>query len=177
MGLEDDYDREASDLHRKWVGRVERFLIGMGCDHGLAEEITNDAFLSARRHWHHVRTLDAPEGYVFKIARRERGKRQKVYDKSAKDLCPDPSGPLPNLDDGFTQKIADREMVRQALQTLAPRVREAVILRDVLDLSEATTAEVMAISISAVKRYTHDGRTALRRLLAEFRPRREGKGQ
>jgi DNA-directed RNA polymerase specialized sigma24 family protein len=74
LSPEDFYDGEASDLYRKWVGRVQGFLINMGCDRGLAEEITDDAFMGARRRWAYVRTLEAPEGYVFKIARNERSK-------------------------------------------------------------------------------------------------------
>jgi hypothetical protein len=62
MSLEEDYDDEAADLYRKWLGRVQGFLINIGCDQGLAEEITDDAFLGARRRWAHVRTLEAPEG-------------------------------------------------------------------------------------------------------------------
>ena len=67
MSIEEDYDEEAAALYRKWVGRVQGFLIGMGCDHGLAEEIADDAFLGARRHWCRVRTYDGPEGYFSRL--------------------------------------------------------------------------------------------------------------
>src|ERR1700754_2871083 len=90
MSLEEDFDDEATALYRKWVGRVQGFLASMGCDRGLAEEITNDAFMGARRRWAYVRTLDEPEYYVFKIARNERSKRQKRHDSRAKDLRPEP---------------------------------------------------------------------------------------
>jgi predicted RNA polymerase sigma factor len=58
MSLEEEYDDQASALYRKHAGRVQGFLIGMGCDRGLAEEITDDAFLAARRRWAQVRNLD-----------------------------------------------------------------------------------------------------------------------
>ena len=35
MSIEEEYDEETAALYRKWVGRVQGFLIGMGCDHGL----------------------------------------------------------------------------------------------------------------------------------------------
>jgi RNA polymerase sigma factor (sigma-70 family) len=173
MSLEEDYDDEATALYRKCAGKVQGFLINMGCDQGLAEEITDDAFLGARHRWVYVRTLDEPEGYVFKIARNERSKRQKRHDSQAKDLHPDPPGALRGVDDP-AQDVADRAVVRQALQQLPSSQREAVTLRDVADLSESATAEVMGVSVGSVKRYTSEGRERLRLLLAEFRPRRGG---
>ena len=90
MSLEEEYEDQATVLYRKYAGKVQGFLISMGCDRGLAEEITDDAFLAARRRWAHVRVLNEPEGYVFKIARNERSKRQKQHDCRAKDLHPSP---------------------------------------------------------------------------------------
>ncbi len=58
MSLEEEYDDQASALYRKHAGRVQGFLISTGCDRGLAEEITDDAFLAARRRWAQVRNLD-----------------------------------------------------------------------------------------------------------------------
>ena len=172
MSTEEEYDDEAAALYRKWMGRVQGFLLGMGCDHGLAEEIADDAFLGARRHWARIRAYDEPEGYVFKIARRERSTRQKKHDDRAKGLHPDPPETARNANDDLAQEVADREAVRQALQQLPAREREAVTLRDVAGLSEAAAAEIMGVSIGSVKRYTSEGRGKLRILLAEFRPRR-----
>jgi len=172
MSIEAEYDEETAALYRKWVGRVQGFLIGMGCDHGLAEEIADDAFLGARRQWCRVRTFDGPEGYVFKIARNERSRRQKEHDDRAKGLHPDPPGAVRDVNDDHAQEVADRQTIRQALQQLPASQREAVTLRDVASLSEAATAEIMGVTIGAVKRYTFEGRCRLRILLAEFRPGR-----
>jgi DNA-directed RNA polymerase specialized sigma24 family protein len=80
MSLEQEYGDQATALYHKYAGRVQGFLISMGCDRGLAEEITDDAFLAVRRRWAHVQILNEPEGYVFKIARNECSKRQKQHD-------------------------------------------------------------------------------------------------
>jgi RNA polymerase sigma factor (sigma-70 family) len=177
MSLEDEYDDQATALYRQYAGRVQGFLISMGCDRGLAEEITDDAFLAARRRWAHVRVLDEPEGYVFKIARNERSRRQKAHDCRAKDLHPDPHGAVRAAGDDLAQMVADRAVVRQALHQLPASQREAVILRDVAGLSEAATAQAMGVSIGSVKRYTSEGRQRLRVLLAEFRRQQEGNGR
>jgi RNA polymerase sigma factor (sigma-70 family) len=176
MSLEEEYDDQATALYRKCAGRVLGFLINMGCDRGLAEEITDDAFLAARRRWAYVRILDEPKGYVFKIARNERSRRRKEHDCRAQDLHPDPPETLRAAGDDVAQIVADRAVVRQALRQLPASQREAVIMRDVAGLSEAATARAMGVSIGSVKRYTSEGRHKLRLLLAEFRRRQGGNG-
>jgi RNA polymerase sigma factor (sigma-70 family) len=169
-----DYDDEVTRLYRKSAGKVQGFLIRMGCDPGLAEEITDDAFVGARRYWEHVRTLDEPEGYVFKIARHERGRRQRAHDARARDLHPDPAEVAPGIGEDFAQGVADRAAVLRAVQQLPPRLREAVVLRHIEDLSETTTAHVMGVSLGSVKRFTSEGRARLRQHLDEFRASEEG---
>jgi RNA polymerase sigma-70 factor, ECF subfamily len=172
MSVEDEYDDQVTVLYRKYAGRVHGFLISMGCDRGLAEEITDDAFLAARRRWTHVRDLDEPEGYVFKIARNERSKRQKTHDCRAKDLYPSlPEGPQA---EDLPQIVADRIAVQQALRQLPARPREAVTLRVVAGLSEAATVQAMGVSVGAVKRYAFEGRQELRQLLAGYQRNQEG---
>jgi RNA polymerase sigma factor (sigma-70 family) len=179
MSLQEEYDDQVTMLYRKYAGRVQGFLISMGCDRGLAEEITDDAFCAARGRWAHVRILDEPEGYVFKIARNERSKRQKQHDCRARDLHPDPggTGSLRAADDDIAQSVTDSAVVRQALHQLPASQREAVFLRHVAGLPEAATARVMGVSIGSVKRYTSEGRGKLRDLLAEFRRPQEGNGR
>jgi len=177
MSLDEEYDDQATVLYRKWAGRVLGFLISMGCDRGLAEEITNDAFLAAWRRWAHVRDLDEPEGYVFKIARNERSKRQKDHDCRAKDLHPDPREVPRAAGDDLAQMVADRIVIRRALRQLPARQREAVTLRAVAGLSEAATAQAMGVSAGSVKRYASEGRQELRRLLADYWRQQEGNNQ
>ncbi|HEY6315364.1 MAG TPA: sigma-70 family RNA polymerase sigma factor [Streptosporangiaceae bacterium] len=175
MSLE-EYDDQLTVLYRRYAGRVQGYLINMGCDRGLAEEITDDAFLAARRRWAQVQTLDEPEGYVFKIARNERSKRQKAHDCRAKDLDSDPHAAVRAAGDDHAQIVADRAAVWQAPRQLPASQREAVVLRDVAGLSEAAAARAMGVSTGCVKRYTFEGRQRLRILLADFRRPGEGNG-
>lgn len=55
----------------------------------------------------------------------------------------------------------------RALQQLAPRERESVVLRHYLDLSEKQTAQALGISVGAVKGYTSRGLAALRPLMQD----------
>jgi RNA polymerase sigma factor (sigma-70 family) len=165
MNLEEEYKEEITALFRQWAGRVQGFLINMGCDRGLAEEITQDAFLATQRQWARVRLFNEPEYYVFKVARNQRSRQQKRHDCRAKDLHPDPCETLVGAADDVAQSVTDRAVVRQALSQLPSSQREAVILRYAEGLSEAATALIMQVSIGSVKRYASEGRARLRELL------------
>lgn len=169
MSVDDEYDDEVTVFYRRYVGRVQAFLINMGTDRGLAEEIADDAFLAARRYWAHVRSLDRPEAYIFKVARNERSRRQKNYASRARDLHPAPPEPPQSAAVDLAHGVADRIVQQEALRQLPPSLREVIALRVVEDLAVDTTAEIMGISPGAVKRYTFEGRQRLRVLLSDFR--------
>ncbi len=173
MSDEEDYDEEVSRLYRESAGKVLGFLIGMGCELWLAEEITDDAFMGARRYWEHVRHLDEPLGYVFKIARRERRRRQPGHDHRARDLHRDPAETVRIAGYDIAEGVADRAALLQALERLPARMREAVVLRLVGCLSEAEAAAVMGVSVGSVKSFTSHGRARLRAHLDEFGNGRE----
>jgi RNA polymerase sigma factor (sigma-70 family) len=175
--LDEVYDEEVTSLYRKFMPNVHGFLCSMGCDRGLAEEITDDAFMGARRQWTRVRDYDQPESYVFKIAMHERYRRQKIYEDNARDLRPDPEEPVSVRREDPAQRVADQAAIHQALRQLPRSLREAVLLRDYAGLSEARTAEIMDVGVGTVKRYTSVGRRRLRELLREFRPREGGSGR
>jgi RNA polymerase sigma-70 factor, ECF subfamily len=176
VSVEDAYDGEVTELYCQYSCKVLAFLCGMGCDRGLAEEITSDAFIVARRRWADVRDFDHPAGYVFAVARRLRSKRQKVHDGLAGELC---SGFPETWQAGgdLAQQVTERLAIVRALEMLPVSQRTAVCLRYVADLPEALTAQIMNVSAGAVKRYASDGKGALRKLLAEFRPRLEKDGR
>jgi RNA polymerase sigma factor (sigma-70 family) len=173
MSDQEDYDEEVSRLYRESAGRVLGFLIGMGCESWLAEEITDDAFMGARRYWDHVRHLDEPLGYVFKIARRERRRRQPGHDHRGRDLHRDPAETMRTVGYDIAECVADRDALLQALERLPGRMQEAVVLRLVGGLSETEAAAVMGVSVGSVKSFTSHGRAKLRAHLDEFDTRRE----
>jgi RNA polymerase sigma-70 factor (ECF subfamily) len=63
--------------------------------------------------------------------------------------------------------LADREVLRAALARLPKGQREAVVLRYVDDLSEASTAAVLGVSIGTVKSQVARGLAALRAALEQ----------
>ncbi|WP_223198910.1 sigma-70 family RNA polymerase sigma factor [Solihabitans fulvus] len=71
----------------------------------------------------------------------------------------------PTVEADRTGFADDREMLAEALAGLPLRQREAVVLRYYADLSQEQTAEVMEISVGAVKSNCSRGVAALAQLL------------
>lgn len=63
--------------------------------------------------------------------------------------------------------VDDRDQVLQALRTLPPRQRAAVVLRHYEQLSEAETAAALGCSTGNIKSLTSRGLASLRALLSE----------
>jgi RNA polymerase sigma factor (sigma-70 family) len=101
-------------------------------------------------------------GRVTKVAANlaiDTWRKQRRHDRSGvADTAVPPDDPNVRLD-----------MLR-GLAALAPRQRDALILRYFMDLSEADTASMLGVSAGAVKRHTNRGLSALR----AKRSRKEG---
>jgi RNA polymerase sigma factor (sigma-70 family) len=61
----------------------------------------------------------------------------------------------------FVQQVVDRETMRWALQQLADRERETVLLRYYAGCTLLETARVMGVGTGTVKRYASDGLSKL----------------
>ena len=72
--------------------------------------------------------------------------------------------PLP--DAGLTGREAESRRVNKALQALAPRQREAIILVYYQDMSNQEAANVMQISVDALESLLARGRRSLQNILA-----------
>jgi RNA polymerase sigma-70 factor, ECF subfamily len=71
--------------------------------------------------------------------------------------------PLP--DDGVAGREAESRRVERALQTIAPRQREAIILVYYQEMSNIEAAEVMQVSVDALESLLSRGRRALQAIL------------
>jgi RNA polymerase sigma-70 factor (sigma-E family) len=86
----------------------------------------------------------------------------------ARKHAPRPMPDAPSAEEGAYAQV-ERAAVVKALRNLPRRQREAVVLRYYGDLSEATAASVMGVSVGAVKSYTSRGLAALAEALEELR--------
>jgi RNA polymerase sigma-70 factor, ECF subfamily len=137
------------------VVRSMRLLVG---DHARAEELTQEAFTRACRHWRRVRALERPVAWVYVVATNEarRGWRRDqraaaTVALSDAPMAEDPAGTLATALD-----------VRAALRQLTDRQRAAVVLRYVADLPIAEIAEVMGCATGTVKATLHQALAHMR---------------
>lgn len=145
-----DLEREAAlvwlfGTHHSQLVRLA-VLLGAAAD---AEDIVAEAFYELHRKWHRLRDADAAPAYlratVYNLVRM-RLRHMLVERKHADDFIVDVESA-----EATALWREDQRAVLRALQLLAPRQREAVVLRYWLDLKEAEIADMMGISLGAVK--------------------------
>jgi RNA polymerase sigma-70 factor (sigma-E family) len=132
-------------------------------DLSLAEEIAQDAFVALHQRWGRLHDPDSGAAYLrqtvvnrSRSALRHRGVVSRFLHSRADDAA-SPSAETLVMAAGVHAEVL------AAVRTLPARQREALVLRYYLDLSEAQTAELMGLSVGAVKSHTSRALAALRR--------------
>lgn len=150
-----------------WYAAEHPRVLGATCvvagDVELAREATDEAFVRALERWPRVSQMARPGAWttVTAINLVKRGGRRRALERRvARRLGPAGAVAPPSID----------EDVWRSVQQLPPRMREAVALRYVADLSEAAIAEVMGTSLGTVASTLHDARQRLRAALAPSAP-------
>jgi RNA polymerase sigma-70 factor (ECF subfamily) len=127
---------------------------GMGPDR--AEDAVAEAFARAWARWRTLRCHRAPEAWVLRTAVNAdiswwRKHRREVSTDSAPEVVVVPH-------EGSVDLIA-------AIGRLSPRQREVVVLRYLLDLDTAATAEELGLATGTVTAHLHHALAALRQHL------------
>ena len=142
--------------------KLPRFLalaMRMLGDRAEAEDVAQETFL---RFWRHAGRFLAREARFDTWAHRialnlcyDRLRRRREHSVADPPDIADPT-PLPDADADGTARRGER-----ALQALAPRQREAIILVYYQEMSNRQAAELMAVSIEALESLLARGRRAL----------------
>jgi len=148
----DDFERF---FEQHYGAMVRAISLAIG-DAGRAEDLTQEAFARAFRHWSKVSMLERPVAWVYVVALNAERKRWK-RDRNAP--VPDP---VPVSVPDVSGSVVHTIVVRDALDRLAPRQRAAVVLRYLGDLTVADIAEVMACAEGTVKATLHQALKNLR---------------
>lgn len=133
-------------------------------DRFLAESLAQEALLRACRRWEHVRELEAPGGWTWRVALNlaNSGFRRQRVARRAQSRLQDRHQAVHHDADS-----ADTIAVRAAVAALPRRQRSAIVLRYFLDLPVADAAAAMGCSSDAVRSLTKRAVAALRDVLAE----------
>jgi len=141
--------------HYGEVVRSMRLLVG---DDARAEELTQEAFARAYRHWRRVQRLDRPVAWVYVVATNA-ARREWRRTRSRETTLASGAGPA-EADASAT--VVTTLDVRAALAQLTERQRAAVVLRYAADLPIAEIAEIMDVAPGTVKATLHQALARLR---------------
>jgi len=122
-----------------------------------AEEIMQDAFLKLWERWDRVRTLEDPEGYLYRTAMNLFRKR---YRRAAIALRRMASVQGPAADEFGS--IDRTTVVSAALATLTPRQRAALVMPTMLGYSSEEAGRALHIRPSTVRAMATQARAHLR---------------
>jgi RNA polymerase sigma-70 factor (sigma-E family) len=152
-------DESVESLFHAHYPRIVYTAFSLVGDWDLAEQLAQEAYLRLWRRWRWIADPQAAPMYlqrtVVNLSRETI--RRKVIERRAlringAERAAAPPGPDP----------AALVELRRAIADLPARKRECVVLRFLLGLSEAETAEVLGISLGTVKSQTHKGLRLLR---------------
>jgi RNA polymerase sigma-70 factor (sigma-E family) len=141
--------------------RLRRAAFLMCGDASLAEDLLQEALIALASRWE---TVENPDAFVRRVIYRQRVSmwRKQRHEVVAGDV------PERTVTDGADERARDQE-VHDALRTLPPRQRAALVLRYFEDLTEAQAAEVMGVRTGTVKSLSHQ---AVARMREELQARR-----
>jgi len=166
-----------------WLDAVYRFALRLTAgDRAEADDIVQDTFLRAYRHWDTYQRGTSARAWLFTIARnvflrrREREARtpetpgsQLDYDietRAGTDALYD----VPTIQDPerrFFDSFVDDEVIR-AVEKLPADFREVVVLSDIEGLNYGEIADVVGVPLGTVKSRLYRGRRLLQRALYDY---------
>jgi RNA polymerase sigma-70 factor (ECF subfamily) len=172
-------DQEFSELAEKHSGFVYNVAYRMMGNQHDAEEVAQDAFISAYRARDRFRGDAQPTTWLYRITvnaalmrlRRDKRRKDTTVPEGARPDVPSEDPAHSPVASAINTELGDR--IQAAIGDLPEDLKTAVVLRDVQGLSNEEAAEVLEVSVSALKARLHRGRVALRQALSEYLAQRE----
>ena len=132
-----------------------------------AEDVCQDAFVTALERLDEVRRPEAFVGWLLQIVR-NRAHNLRRRERVRRALPLDAAGEAPSRGRGPAGEAEDaelRERLTDALRHLSPMQREVILLYDVQGWSHREIADAVGTSEGAARVHLHHARRALRALL------------
>jgi len=159
-----DADTAVTVLYASHWRRLVGLALLLVKDGASAEEVVQDAFVALHRRWGRLDDRASAVAYLRQSVvngARDVLRHREVEDRRRPLPDPEPEGP-----EERAVRSAEHRTVLAALDALAPRQREVLVLRYHADFSEQEIAESLGISRGAVKTHAHRGLSALRAAVA-----------
>ena len=176
LGGDQDAWNQIVGLHWRKVFNVAYKFVGR---HDLAEELAQDVFLKLfksldtfdRRANFQTWLISVSRNLCIDHCRSVRKERESI----ARDVDPAALAPVaPGRSQHAALEHRDRvELLRAALDTLAPTLRTAVMLRDIQELTYLEIADQLDLPEGTVKSRINRGRTELARQIQKLREQQD----
>lgn len=145
------------DLYAAHGAEALRLAYLMTGDRVLAEDVAQEAFVRLLKGFHNLRNPDAFRAYLLRTVTNltnshfRKSKRERDYARPGAEIRSE-----------YPVDLGSRDMLWSALLRLPERQRAALVLHYCHDLSEQQTADVMQISLKALKSLVGRGLAKLR---------------
>jgi RNA polymerase sigma-70 factor (ECF subfamily) len=154
----DSFDEFYATAYRRVVGQVFA-LLG---DLYEAEDVTQDAFAKASFHWSRIRSYDAPEAWVRRVAFNQARNRARRARRGLVALARHgPPEHVPAIN-------SDRVDVHRAMRQITLRHREVLVLHYIVGLPVEDIARQLRLPLGTAKSRLYRARKALAERLAEY---------
>jgi RNA polymerase sigma-70 factor, ECF subfamily len=168
-----------TELVKRYEGKVYQLalrLTGNGMDAG---DVIQDVFLSVYQKIHTFRGAAAFSSWLYRITANasfaKLNQRRRAAAVSLDDVLPAVEEQSSDLYSEWSLKPdavlfnkETREALERAINELPEEFRTVVVLRDVQNLSNQEVADILNLSIPAIKSRLHRARLVLRKKLGEY---------
>jgi RNA polymerase sigma-70 factor, ECF subfamily len=184
-GLRKGHERAYEELIRRFQQPVYVLALRLLADSSEAADVVQEVFLKVFRNIGSFRGQSSLKTWIYRITVNEshnarrwffRHRRREVELDTNPDESRDWQESIADHNRSPYEEAVNRQrhvMIEAALERISPIFREAVVLRDIADLSYEEIAEVLGVSLGTVKSRILRGREALREQLVgslELRP-------
>jgi len=155
-----DAGRVVTALYHQHYRSLVRLAALLTQDAGAAEALVQDSFVAMHSAWRRLADTDRGLAYLHQavVARSRSARRHRA---AAGQVLPALAPGTPGASPAALTEL-ERSVLAAALQTLAPRQREVLVLMYYAGLPEAQIASAMRISQRAVKSHTTRAMSSLR---------------
>jgi RNA polymerase sigma-70 factor (ECF subfamily) len=157
---------------------VYRYALSLTRERAEAEDLTQDTYLRALRHWDQYTPGTNARAWLFTICRnlfRRRRERQAREEPMAADELEGLAAsalPVSAVPGGAGERFFDApelsEVMRKELDNLPDEFREVIMLSDLQDQSYADIAAVLGVPLGTVKSRLFRARRLLQERLVEY---------
>jgi len=156
---------------------VYRYAFALTRDRSEAEDLVQDTFLQALRHWDQFRPGTNARAWLFTICRnlflrqRERRAREEPTEAAALDglaAAAQAFAAPPDAGRALFDAPELGDVIRRELDKLPAEYREVVELSDLQDQSYADIAQVLGVPLGTVKSRLFRGRRLLQEALVDY---------